>query len=295
MSAQGDLHGDPQGDRGVLIAVAPNGARRGRADHAPIPLTAGEIAAEAAACAQAGAALIHMHVRDDAGRHSLDAGRYAEAVAETRRRAGPEMIIQITTEAAGVYDRQAQMNVVREVLPEAASCALRELRPDASAEADYAAFLHFCREAGVSVQHILYDETDIALFADLIERGVVAEPDPFVLLVIGAYAQAATPPFRLARMLARLAAIGAYGDRGAPWAVCAFGRAETRTLTAAAAMGGHVRVGFENNLLALDGQPAASNAERVSEVRAALRAVGLRPLNPTAARTLLGMSAGAGT
>ena len=57
--------------REVLIAVAPNGARLSRRDHAALPLTSDEIAETALSCAQAGAVMIHLHVRDDEGRHCL--------------------------------------------------------------------------------------------------------------------------------------------------------------------------------------------------------------------------------
>jgi uncharacterized protein (DUF849 family) len=81
--------------------VAPNGARKTKADHPALPIGPAELAATAAACRDAGAAAIHLHVRDEAGGHSLDAGRYREATAEVRAAIGEAMIVQITTEAVG--------------------------------------------------------------------------------------------------------------------------------------------------------------------------------------------------
>ena len=57
-----------------FLMVAPNGARRGKADHASLPLTLAETLATARACHAAGADALHLHVRDEAGAHSLDAG-----------------------------------------------------------------------------------------------------------------------------------------------------------------------------------------------------------------------------
>ncbi|NBB83711.1 MAG: hypothetical protein GVY28_09935, partial [Alphaproteobacteria bacterium] len=64
-----------------LLMVAPNGARKTKADHPALPIGPAELAATAVACRDAGAAAIHLHVRDEAGGHSLDAGRYREAIA----------------------------------------------------------------------------------------------------------------------------------------------------------------------------------------------------------------------
>src|SRR3546814_3182139 len=93
----------------AFVAVAPNGARKLKADPPAVPLTADELGRCAAECAEAGAAMIHLHVRQADGRHSRDAGLYREAIAAVPREAGPEMIIQATSEAAGVKDRNQQM------------------------------------------------------------------------------------------------------------------------------------------------------------------------------------------
>ena len=90
-------------DAPLILAVAPNGARKTRADHPAMPVTAEECARAAAACREAGAAMIHLHVRDADQKHSLDAGAYADAIAAVRRETGDAMIIQMTTEAVGVY------------------------------------------------------------------------------------------------------------------------------------------------------------------------------------------------
>ena len=80
-----------------MIIAAPNGARRGKADHPNLPMNIEEIAAEAAACQQAGAAVLHLHVRDSNGAHSLDAGLY-RAASEAIAISAPGMVVQITTE-----------------------------------------------------------------------------------------------------------------------------------------------------------------------------------------------------
>jgi uncharacterized protein (DUF849 family) len=66
--------------RSLLVMVAPNGARRTKADHPHLPLTPAVIAREAELCAAAGATVLHVHVRDQDGRHSLDPTLYRAAI-----------------------------------------------------------------------------------------------------------------------------------------------------------------------------------------------------------------------
>ena len=100
--------------------VAPNGARKVKADHPLVPLDAGEIAAVARDCADAGAGAIHYHVRDAEGGHILDAGLYHEATAELQR-AVPDMHLQITTETVGRYHPNDMRDIVRAIVPQGAS------------------------------------------------------------------------------------------------------------------------------------------------------------------------------
>jgi uncharacterized protein (DUF849 family) len=246
--------------------VAPNGATRTPADHPALPVTIPQIVATARACFDAGAGGIHAHVRDAAGRHVLDAGLYAELLWELAR-AVPGMVAQITTEAQGIYSPAAQRAVVAGVpAARSVSVALREML----AEDDPAAargFYHDCAERGVAVQHILYDGADIDRLAAARAGGIVPGGPVQVLLVLGRYVDGQRAvPADLAAPHARLMAHMPEAD----WAVCAFGAAETGCLVAAAALGGKMRVGFENNLTQADGTAARDNADRVRDLRAAL-------------------------
>jgi 3-keto-5-aminohexanoate cleavage enzyme len=92
----------------LVVAVAPNGARRTKVDHPLLPLTPAEIAREAELCAAAGASVLHLHVRAADGRHTLDPDLYRSAVEAVRRTIGDRMVIQITTEAVGRYVRASR-------------------------------------------------------------------------------------------------------------------------------------------------------------------------------------------
>lgn len=253
---------------GLLLTVAPNGARRTQADHPALPVTSDEIAACAAACHQAGAAMIHLHVRDADGRHSLDSERYLEATAAVRQLTYGRMTVQITSEAAGIYGPDEQMRCVLTVGPEAASVAMRELCPDRTTEARYGAFLERCAADAIWVQHILYSPDEIRRFGGLHRAGVIPERHPFVLLVIGSYH--GDKPSTIAEF--EHYAVAAAEVRDCEWAACAFGREEQAVLRYAAGKGFHVRTGFENNLLLPDGKPSKDNAELVACLANALRA-----------------------
>ncbi len=274
-------------DRPCLVMVAPNGARRTKTDHPALPTTAEELLREASACAAAGATALHMHVRDERGRHLLDAARYREWLALLRRGIGDGMAFQITTEAVGRYGPVAQMALVRELRPEAVSIAPRELfGPDLEPSEEARAFLRWLVEAGVSPQYILYTPEEVSRFHALRARGIVPQQRPFVLFVLGRYLGAGerVSPRALCDYLAA-------HDPACPWMVCAFGREETACLLTAAAMGGHVRVGFENSLRHGDGALARTNAERVEAVIEGLRLLGRRPATLAETRTLFAAAA----
>lgn len=270
----------PPLDRSFTVAVAPNGARRTKADHPALPMSNAELARVAAEAAEAGAAMIHLHVRDAAGAHVLDAGLYEAATAAIRREVGRRIVVQITTEAVGRYRPEAQMAVVRDVRPEAVSLAVKELCPDAGAEARFADFLGFLRRERILPQFILYDADDVRRFRGLVGRGVVPQARPWVLYVLGRYTGGrGTTPSDLLPFLA--AAEGGFDG----FMVCAFGREEAACGTAAALLGGGVRVGLENNLHLPDGRVTPDNTALVRAVVEPLAALGLRPADGDALRT----------
>jgi uncharacterized protein (DUF849 family) len=271
----------------MILAVAPNGARKTRMDHPAVPILPAELATTAAAAQAAGAAMIHLHVRDVDQKHSLDVGAYREATAAVREAVGARMVIQVTSEAVGMFSPQDQMAMVRALQPEAVSLAIRELVPDADHENAARDFLAWLVGAGILPQYILYAPEDVERFARLQAAGVVPPGPAFLLFVLGRY----TPGQRSVPndLLPYLTAIEAWPEAARlPWAICAFGPKETACVTAAATLGGHARVGFENNLFLPSGALARDNAELVAAGAAAATAIG-RPLaDAAAARRMMG-------
>jgi uncharacterized protein (DUF849 family) len=250
------------------VTVAPNGARRGKADHLALPITSVEIAETAAACFAAGAGAIHLHVRGKDGRHSLDAGRYRDAidaVAET----APQMAIQVTTEAAGLYQAAEQYACLQQLQPKAASVSVREMARDIPvAKRLYA----LAAEAGIALQHILYNAQDVARLRAWFDQGVVAPDMRSVIFVLGQY----SPPV-LARPGDLSVFLNAMAKMDLDWSLCAFGQHEQACAAAAIQAGGDVRVGFENNTHLPDGSPLRDNAQSVALIVKEGLSLGLTP------------------
>lgn len=258
-------------DQSLIITVAPNGAYKSTADHAALPVTPDALAATARACLDAGAAMLHLHVRQPDGRHSLRADDYRAAQAAIRAAVGQALVIQVTTEAAGVYEPPEQVAVVYALQPEAVSVSLRELLRPGFSESEFSAFFRWLLVTQTMTQVILYDAAEVAQWNQLRARGVIPDGPWFLLFVLGRYAAGQTSsPTDLLPFLQTW-------DGADPWAMCAFGAQEHRCAMAALALGGHVRVGFENNLWRRDGSLAPDNASLVRQVAESAALAG-RPL-----------------
>lgn len=265
----------------LIVTVAPTGAHKTKADHPALPMTADEIAATAAACHEAGAAMIHLHVRDREGGHTLDSEVYRDVIAAVRREAGDDFVVQVTSEAAGRYTREQQMAMVRALRPEAVSLAVREIVPDGACEPEAAAFLAWLSDERILPQYVVYSAEEVTRYHDLCGRGVIPGERNFLLFVLGRYSAAQTSQPR-----DLLPFVDAYDD-DSPWAVCAFGPREGACVMTAAALGGHVRVGFENNLWLSDGSLAPDNAALVAQARAGAALLGRRVADARTTRHML--------
>ena len=255
----------------LILTVAPNGAYKQAADHPAVPLTARQLAAEAKTCLDAGAAMLHLHIRDANGRHSLEVAGYREALRCVHAAVGKALVLQVTSEAAKRYAAPAQIAMVRALRPEAVSVSLRELDRAEIGAAGLAEFFGWLARERIMTQVILYDTADLARWQALRADGTLPDAPWFLLFVLGRYSagQVSSPRDLLPFVAAHSGA--------EPWAMCAFGAAEHACAMTAAALGGHVRVGFENNLLAKDGSIAPGNAALVAQSADIARCLG-RPL-----------------
>jgi len=267
----------------VMIAVAPNGARKTQQDHPQLPISPKELAHTAAASLDAGACMLHLHVRDENLGHSLHAQRYREAILAIRQQVGEELIIQITTEAVGIYSPEQQIQTVVDVRPEAVSLAIREISPSGADEKVSAEFFTFLQREHIAPQYILYDKKDILHFRELLERGVIPDENIFVLLVLGRYAENQQSETEdISPLLSFLPDVR-------HWSLCAFGASEAECMRQAMQRGGHCRVGFENNLLLPDGSQAVDNAALVKAVEDSALLLDRTIATANDARRMLGM------
>ena len=250
-----------------FIMVAPNGARRIKADHPALPQTISEIVSTARECADAGAHGIHSHIRDGRGRHLLDVGIYEELLAELALKV-PHLLAQITTEAAGIYAPPDQRRMLEVTRVAHLSAALREITADDDISAQRR-FYHEAMERGIDIQHILYAPEEALKLDRLITEGILPTAPASCLFVLGKYMPATLGhPDEITDFLKAFKTAGL--PKGSRFMVCAFGKTETACLIEATRLGGDCRVGFENNLHHPDGRLAINNAARVAELKAAL-------------------------
>ena len=266
----------------LIVAVAPNGARRQQADHLAIPLQTNPIAEVASRCLEAGAAMIHLHVRDPEGGHTLDPDRFRSATRAIRKAVGNKLLIQMSSEAAGFHSAPEQMRAIRLVRPEAVSLALRELVPDEAAEKPAAAFFKWLSREEILTQYIIYHHDELSRFTSLCKRGIIPTTSPSLLFVIGNYD--GTLPANADGLDLFLNQL----KEDVTWMVCAFGSAEDAVLKRAAAFGGHLRTGFENQLALADGSVAADNSDLVLQAVNHAEATGRVIADADEARRLFG-------
>ncbi|WP_240205728.1 3-keto-5-aminohexanoate cleavage protein [Vibrio sp. CyArs1] len=265
------------------IIVAPNGARKTQKDHPALPITRGEIIQDVIACRSAGAAMVHLHARNEKGLHSLDVADNLPLYNELKDAVGDSIMVQLTTEAVGQYQPEQQRQLIKAVKPEAASFALSELIPNDEHLSESAEFFHWVAQQGIIAQYILYSADDLDRYFRLIDQKVLPDHDHHLLLVLGRYkqGQVATPqdlvPFLSCRLF----------ELRHRWAVCAFGQFEHNCLTAAMLMGADVRVGFENNHYDNQGAIATNNASLVNQLCKTSAALNIDLLSATEFRNSL--------
>lgn len=253
-----------------VIAVAPNGARRTQTDHPALPLTAKDLVRTAHECAEAGASMMHFHVRDGNGRHSLEPDLYRKTLTILQGEIGDKMLLQVSTEAAGIYSAAQQITSMEKLAPHCLSIGLRELFRAPEDDAPGYRFLVNLQRAGALVQYILYSPQEVSWFQELCAHGIIPGNHHFLLFVLGSYARPDEVSYPLANYVNNL-------QRSVTWMACGFGRTEADIARQAAEFGGHVRVGFENNLLLRDGSTAPGNSDLVAQAAETGRNTGRQP------------------
>ena len=269
----------------LIITVALTGNVPTKKMNPNLPVTAEEIAADVARCANAGACLFHVHARDREEKPTLDLDVYkrnARAIKQT----APEVILQLSTGARAGTDPEARMAPVR-LLPEMASFTTGSNNLPGVVYANPPQFLEqlaaVFKETGVKPEIEVFEAGMIANALFLQKKGLLVAPLHFDF-VLGA-------PGAMPAGVRGLVFLRDSLPAGSTWTVAGIGKAEIRMAAAAIAMGGHVRVGLEDNLRMPDGSPA-SNPRLVEKVAAIAREVGREIAGPDEARRILSLDPG---
>jgi 3-keto-5-aminohexanoate cleavage enzyme len=276
------LPGIPKRMEKLIITAAPTGNVPTKEMNPHLPVTAEEIAADVRRCADAGAAVFHIHARDAEGKPTLEIGVYRENVRRIKALA-PEVILQLSTGARAGKDWEARARPVR-LLPEMGSFTTGSNNFPGIVYANPPPFLEFLagvyRETGVKPEIEVFEAGMIANALFLEKRGYIAPPLHFAF-VLGV-------PGSMPGTVKNLQFLAESIPAGSTWSVAGIGGAEIPLAAAAIAMGGHVRVGLEDNLRMPDGSPA-SNPLLVEKIVRIAREIGRQIAAPDEARAVLSL------
>jgi 3-keto-5-aminohexanoate cleavage enzyme len=265
----------------VVVTVAPTGAEVTRADNPALPHTPAEIAADVVSCAEVGAAVCHLHVREDDGTPSSRAELYVETVGLIRQRTS---IVTMVSTGGAVWMSMDERLTGLEAQPDLAGVETGSMNfgEDAfvTVPADGRKVIERAAAFGIGLEAELFDVGHVVAAVRMVDRGELPAPLR-ANLVFGVPGGVDATPEGLEAMLRPLPA-------GAHWSVTAVGRHQRRLLALAILHGaGGVRVGFEDGVYLRRGVPAASNAELVADVCELVRTLGRRPATIGEARELL--------
>lgn len=287
----------------LTCAVTGNITRPDQTPH--LPITPEQIADDCLAAAEAGAAAVHIHVRDPlTGRPSMEVELY-RAVVDRIRRGNRDLIINLTTGPGGRFvpsdenpriagagttllpplERVRHIELLR---PDVCSLDLNTMNSGGdvviNTPRNVRIMAQAMRQAGVMPELEIFDSGDVHLARDLITEGVLDGPGLWTFVTGVKYGFAAVPETLLyARGLL---------PAGAIWSAFGVGRHEFPMVAQSWLLGGHVRVGLEDNIYLERGVLARDNAELVRKARGMVRDLGGDLLDAREARALLGLAGG---
>src|SRR5262245_18063960 len=267
----------------TLITVAPTGAETAKADFPALPTTIQELAETATRCEAAGAAMIHLHIRDAAHQPTLEIGRLSEAVTAVRE--STSLVIQLST-GGSVHDPLADRLKVLDADPD--SCSLTMGTTNFGDDVFMNPWPFVCelyqlsQEREVVPEFELFDLGHVAALRRLLDTyGLPYGGRVHCDLVMG------VPGGMPGTADALVAAVQAMPAEVTSWSATGIGRTSLPVAYAALAKGGHLRVGMEDTLTLARGRPVRDNAELV-ERAAQLATIAQRPpMTGDEARTML--------
>jgi 3-keto-5-aminohexanoate cleavage enzyme len=267
----------------LVITVAPVGGELTREQQPHLPITPAEIAEEVARSREAGASMVHLHVRDE-GRPTQAREAFARAM-DAIRRAAPDVVVQTSTggSVGMTEDERAQP---LELKPEMATLTTGTVNfGDEVFENPYPLverlFLRM-RELGVQPEFEIFDTGMVETAKRLVETHDSEPRHQHFDLVLGV-------PGGMAGTAASVVHMASILPAGASWSATGIGRTHLAVTLAALSLGGHVRTGFEDTIYYAKGRLATSNAELIGRVAGIARETGREIATPNHAREILGI------
>lgn len=268
----------------VILTAAIVGAEVSRKDTPHLPITPNEVATEAARCREAGAAVIHLHVRNDDGSNTQSKERYAEVIEAIRKKT--DCIIQTTTGGAvgmSIEERAGPLACKPEMAT--LNCGSLNFGSDVfvNTRPDIRKLAKLIAEAGSMPELECYEVGHVEEALALVKEGVLSGPlhFQFVLGVPGGLGAKDEHVLYMKSMIENVP--------GATWAVAAVGRFQKPMTELAIRSGGHARVGLEDNIYLEKGVLSEGSAPLVKRAADYAKSVGRGPVDPSRARTLLGL------
>jgi 3-keto-5-aminohexanoate cleavage enzyme len=266
----------------LIITVALTGNVITRKMNPHLPVTAEEISADVRRCADAGAVVFHVHARDSESRPTLDIAVYKQNVRKIKEIA-PDVIIQLSTGARAGKDWDERTGPVR-LLPEMASFTTGSNNLPGIVYENSPQFIEHLagvfEQTGVKPEIEVFETGMIANALFLEKKGLLHHPLHFDF-VLGA-------PGAMPASIKNLLFLSETVPSGSTWTVAGIHKGEIPLSTAAILLGGHVRVGLEDNIYMPDGSPA-SNPLLVEKVVRIATEIGREIATPDEARSILSL------
>lgn len=269
----------------LIITACICGAEVTKEQNGAVPYTVEEIAREAKSAYDAGASIIHLHVRDDDGTPTQSRERFEECM-EAIRKVCPDVIIQPSTGGAVGMSNEERLAPTT-LKPEMATldCGTCNFGGDEifiNTENMIKEFAETMNAYGIKPEVEVFDKGMIDMAIRLAKKGYIKTPMHFDF-VMGVNGGISGEPRDLLFMAESIPA-------GSTWTVSGVGRFEFPMITMGILMGGHVRVGFEDNVYLEKGVLAKSNGELVAKAARIARELGREIATPQEAREILGLA-----
>ncbi len=269
----------------LIISACICGAEVTKENNPAVPYTVEEVVREAKSAYDAGAALIHLHVRWDDGTPTQDKGRFQEMVDAIRKEC-PDVIIQPSTGGAvGMTDLERLQSTEITPTPEMATldCGTCNFGGDEifiNTDNTIANFGDIMQERGIKPECEVFDKGMIDLALKAAKKGHIQYPIHFDF-VLGV---------QMTATVRDLVIMATSIPADSTWTATGIGKNAWGISAATIAMGGHVRVGFEDNVYMSKGVLAKSNGEMVERVVQMAKLLNREVATPAEAREILGLA-----